>query len=164
MATAHLIPSRGSHNYQLDAEGYWRLGDENGLLLRTNNRQTFVFQAEQAYRIVKCDPRRHDPRLGEFRVTTLMYAYELTIDGGLAWRMHWHPDGRSAEWRPHYHLPGKDHLPSGRHTLEDAVEWCILFGAVPEVPKDEWTRRLAESKGVHELYRSWSMTPGEPRG
>lgn len=121
-----------------------------------------VFYAEQAYKIVECDPAKHDMSLGPYRVTTTMYAYELTVDGYLAWQMHWHPDGQGDEYRPHFHLPGRDHLPSARHTIEDAVEWCIRYGAESVV--EGWQARLAASKGLHELYRSWSVTPNEPRG
>jgi hypothetical protein len=118
----------------------------------------------------RVDPKKHVPELGRYRVTTLMYTYELVVDGSTVWSMHWHPDGQGAEFRPHYHLSGgddhpfsvKDHLPSGRHTIEDAVEWCILHGAV--AADDKWETVIAETKGVHVLHRSWSNTPNEPRG
>lgn len=158
-----------SFNYQLGAEGYWRLGDEEGLSLTpANGVSSMRFQAEQAYQIVECDPRMHDPELGCYRVTTKMYAYELIADGVTLWQMHWHPVGKSPEFRPHYHIAGDDpfsvkhHLPSGRHTIEDAVEWCITHGAVAHDPK--WSTVCAETKGVHVLHRSWSMVPDEPRG
>ena len=167
--TAFLVPGRQSYNYQLGAEGYWRLGNEDGLRLTpADGGSNMRFQAEHRYRIVECDPQKHDPDLGCYRVTTLMYAYELTADSVTLWQMHWHPDGRSDEFRPHYHISGddrfsvKDHLPSGRHTIEDAVEWCIRHGAVPADPK--WDTVCAETKGVHVLHRSWSTSPDEPHG
>lgn len=165
------MQGRNSFNYQLGAEGYWRLGDEEGLRLTPADGESRTrFHAEQQYRIVECDPKKHDPELGRYRVTTLMYTYELVVDGSTVWSMHWHPDGQGAEFRPHYHLSGgddhpfsvKDHLPSGRHTIEDAVEWCILHGAV--AADDKWETVIAETKGVHVLHRSWSNTPNEPRG
>ncbi|ASL17284.1 hypothetical protein MYCOZU2_04922 [Mycobacterium intracellulare subsp. chimaera] len=165
------MPGRGSHNYKLDAEGYWRLGDENGLRLTSHNSElSMTFNAEQHYRIIECDPEKHDPELGWYRVTTRMYAYELLVNDTKVWAMHWHPDGQGGEFRPHYHLSGsdhhpfsvKDHLPSGRHTIEDAVEWCVRHGAVPADPN--WEAVIAETKGVHVLHRSWSMSPDEPHG
>jgi hypothetical protein len=169
--TAFLVPGRNSHNYQLGARGYWRLGDETGLRLTPHNPDLSMrFDAEQHYRIVECDPEKHEPELGCYRVTTLMYAYELTVNNSTAWQMHWHPVGDSDEFRPHFHISGsddqpfsvKDHLPSGRHTIEDAVEWCITQGAVPADPK--WADIIAETKGVHVLHRSWSIAPDEARG
>lgn len=164
--TAFLVRGRGSHNFQLGAEGYWRLGDEEGLRLTSVDGDTGMrFQAEQRYRIVECDPQKHDPELGCYRVTTLMYAYELIVDGTTAWQMHWHPIGHSDEFRPHYHLSGqptfsvKQHLPSGRHTIEDAVEWCVNRGAVPA--DQNWETVIAETKGIHVLHRSWSNHPDE---
>lgn len=72
-STAFLVPGRNSHNFQLGAEGYWRLGDEEGLRLTPRNGISHMrFQAEQSYRIVKCDPRKHDPELGSYRVKTLI--------------------------------------------------------------------------------------------
>lgn len=166
---AFLVPGRQSRNFQLGAEGYWRLGDEEGLrLTAADGVSSMRFQAEQAYQIVECDPDKHDPELGCYRVTTKMYAYELIVDGVTLWQMHWHPDGRSHEFRPHYHISGddrfsvKDHLPSARHTIEDAVEWCITHGAVAADPN--WEAVCAETKGIHVLHRSWSMVPNEPRG
>lgn len=80
--------------------------------------------------------------------------------------MHWHPAGVSDEWRAHYHLScGEvcaDHSPSSRHTIEDAVEWCIGFGAKPAVSEKKWTAALAKSKAKHEEHRSWSGTPDKP--
>jgi hypothetical protein len=169
--TAFLVPGRNSHNYTLGAEGYWRVGDEEGLRLTSADGESRMkFHAEQAYRIVECDPRKHDPELGCYRVTTLMYAYDLVVDDSTVWAMHWHPDGEGDEFRPHYHLSGcgghpfsvKDHLPSGRHTIEDAVEWCVLHGAEPA--NKDWAHVIAETKGVHVLHRSWSNWPNEPHG
>ena len=90
-----------------------------------------------------------------------MYAYEFIVDGVTLWAMHWHPDGQSEEFRPHYHLAGgehvsvRHHLPSGRHTIEDAVEWCIRYGAVAADPN--WDKVCVETKDVHVLHRSWSV-------
>lgn len=170
-AEAFLVPGRDSYNFQLGAHGYWRLGDENGLRLTPHDSDLSMrFHAEQHYRIIECDPASHDPELGCYRVSTLMYAYELIVNNSTVWAMHWHPIGDSDEFRPHFHISGgddqrfsvKDHLPSSRHTIEDAVEWCITHGAVPA--DENWADIVAETKGVHVLHRSWAMSPDEPRG
>jgi hypothetical protein len=168
---AYLVQGRSSYNYTVGAEGYWRLGDDEGLRLTArDSRQSMRFHAEQQYRIIDCDPAKHESELGCYRVTTLMYAYELTVDSSTVWSMHWHPVGDSDEFRPHFHIAGADdrpfsvkhHLPSSRHTIEDAVEWCIRHGAQPA--DGNWADVIAETKGLHVLHRSWSMTPNEPHG
>jgi hypothetical protein len=58
--------------------------------------------------------------------------------------------------RPHFHLPPygeHQHLRSSRHTLETAVQWCIEMGGAAV---DGWEQVLAETEGVHKLWRSWS--------
>jgi hypothetical protein len=55
----------------------------------------------------------------------------------------------------------KDHLPTGRHTIEDAIAWAVTHGAEPA--DENWEDIIAEAKGVHVLHRSWSVTPDEPR-
>lgn len=145
--------------YDLGSEGYWRLGAEDGLQLKTANGTTAYFQAEQAFKIVDVDPATQSTSLGKFRVTTLMYAYELRVDGIVEWQMHWHPQGKSPETRPHYHFarrPGA-HLPCARHTIEDAVEWCIEGGAVPT--REDWAPRLLKTKEKHEEHRTWTDSP-----
>ena len=83
------------------------------------------------------------------------------------WEMHWHPDGISDEYRPHLHLAAepfsaKHHLPTGRHTIEDAIEWCVTLGAKPA--DEKWADIIAETKGLHVLHRSWSIAPDQPYG
>jgi hypothetical protein len=160
--TAHLVGGSNFHNRKVNESAYWRLGQENGLLLASQDDRTRRFHAEQAYRIIESEPQHQEA--GRFRVTTLFYAYELVVGGTSVWKMHWHPEGRSDEWRAHYHLScGEvcgDHLPSGRHTIEDAVEWCIRFGAKPAVDdEEEWRKTLSHSKAKHEEYRGWAGTP-----
>lgn len=145
--------------YELGAEGYWRLGAEDGLQLRVGGGSTGYLEAEQAFRIVETDPERRSGAAERFRVTTTMYAYQLRIDGIVEWQMHWHPQGKSPENRPHYHLhsrPGA-HLPSARHTIEDAIEWCVGAGA--ETTTSRWEEILLESKKVHQQHRSWDDQP-----
>jgi hypothetical protein len=40
------------------------------------------------------------------------------------------------------------------------VQWCIEMGAEPQNP--QWRTVLAESEGIHQLYRSWSEDPPAP--
>ncbi|QTJ65868.1 hypothetical protein HYG77_09855 [Rhodococcus sp. ZPP] len=154
-----LILAKGQ-KYEVGAEGYWRLGAEDGLQLRMTNGSTAYFEAEQAFRIVEIEPER---RTGSdrYRVTTLMYAYQLKIDGIVEWQMHWHPQGNSYETRPHYHFNRKPgaHNPCARHTIEDAIEWCVVEGAVPTT--EGWPSILHASKQVHEDHRSWHDQPLE---
>jgi hypothetical protein len=160
--TAHLVGGPNFHNRKVNESGYWRLGEENGLLLASKDGRVRRFHAEQAYRIIESEPQYQEA--GKFRVTTLEYAYELVVDNTRIWKMHWHPEGRSDEWRAHYHLScGEvygEHLPSGRHTIEDAVEWCIQFGATAAVDdEDQWREMLSASKAKHEQHRAWGGTP-----
>ncbi|WP_423488166.1 hypothetical protein [Mycobacteroides sp. PCS013] len=161
VSNAQLIGGPNFYNRQVGQSGYWRLGGEDGLRLRSNDGRDRTFYAEQAYTIIESEPDRREA--GKFRVTTDEYAYNLTVDGIFVWKMHWHPEGRSEEWRAHYHLTcgeiAGNHLPSGRHTIEDAVEWCIRFGAQPEVSEERWADVLTMSKKKHELHRGWSGTP-----
>lgn len=81
--------------------------------------------------------------------------------------MHWHPSGSSPRTKPHLHLsvPGasdglkKQHLPVGRMTLEDAIEWVIAFGVSPA--RDDWKEVLDGSKKLHIEHRSWNVDPDE---
>ncbi len=70
-------------------------------------------------------------------------------------RRHWHPTGRSHATFPHLHLytvRPDGHFVTPRQTLESAVQWCIEMGAEPRNP--QWHSVLAESEGIHQLYRS----------
>ncbi|MGV0154965.1 hypothetical protein ACSW29_16685 [Rhodococcus sp. GB-02] len=157
-----LILGRGV-KYELDADGYWRLGAEDGLQLRMANGSTAYFAAEQAFRIVEVESARRTTA-NRYRVTTLMYAYELKIDGIVEWQMHWHPHGNSYETRPHYHFnrrPGA-HNPCARHTIEDAIEWCVNEGAQPTT--ERWREILQTNKQLHEEHRTWSDMPEQSEG
>lgn len=163
LATHPTLILGKKQEYALNATGYWRLGAEDGLQLRFDGGSAAYFQAEQQFRIVEVDPDGDNNRDDKYRVTTLMYAYELRVDGLVQWQMHWHPQGNSPETRPHFHLASKPgaHLPSGRHTLEDAVEWCVEEGATPT--RTDWRQRLFETKEKHEEHRTWSDSPALPK-
>ena len=98
---------------------------------------------------------------GRIRVSTRMYQYKLSINGEDQWRIHWHPRGGPV-WRPHVHvLPDlTKHLPTGRITFEDAIEWCIELGATPT--REDWGNILDASSAAHKLHRTWSDDPARP--
>ena len=106
-----------------------------------------------------------------WRVTTRAYRYRLARTGFDVFRIHWHPVGVSRYTLPHVHLSlcGRDgerlttlgeHLPTGRLTFEDAVEWAIEAGVPPARP--DWRKVLAEGRTTHIQHRSWDTIPPEP--
>jgi len=118
-----------------------------------------VLNARQRFRVVECDPDKHDTTEGLLRVTTLAYDYEMKDDtNSWLWRMHWHPTGNSAATHPHVHLPTMaGHLATPRMLIEHAVKWAHEFGAT--MRRDDWENVLALSEANHVLYRSWSSIP-----
>lgn len=121
------------------------------------------FRARLAYKIIR-EPRAE---YGPYRVTTCGYDYSARRTDGLAvmdW--HWHPASVSHEPRPHLHLgssqlqddavlSNKDHILTGRISLETVVRQLIDLGARPRV--EDWDKRLQLREGVHVLYRSWQQ-------
>lgn len=144
---------RGKHQPEM-LHG-WTLNDGAGMAVQTRDGggRLGVFKASMHYEIVLSDDRHE----GKWRVSTRGYAYELVGAGDQkTWSMHWHPVGRSGITSPHFHLPPygeHQHLRSSRHTLEAAVQWCIEMGGAAV---DGWEQVLAETEGVHKLWRSWS--------
>ena len=59
-----------------------------------------------------------------------------------------------------YTVRSDGHFVTPRQTLESAVQWCIEMGAEPQ--NSQWRTVLAESEGIHQLYRSWSEDPPPP--
>ncbi len=141
----------------------WSLNGGDGLVLR-GDAAGCRFLASMHYRIVPTDPEKYDVTQGRWRVTTSAYLYEFrTPDNVKQWAMHWHPAGRSHATFPHLHLytvRPDGHFATPRQTLESAVQWCIEMGAEPQDP--QWRTVLAESEGIHQLYRSWSEDPPPP--
>lgn len=117
--------------------------------------------AQQRFQLVYTDPKRFDISVGKLRVSTREYAYRIVHREGWEMRWHWHPEGSSAEHRPHIHpsVNIKAHLPTPRYTLEEVVESCISLGARPS--REDWQAQLAETGGIHKLYRTWSNDPSE---
>lgn len=109
-AAAHIDRSGG---YTVHQDGAWVVNGGSGIKLPGVG----TFQVRQQFRVVECDPDRHDVTEGHFRITTLAYDYELgDQDGGWRWKMHWHPTGKSAATYPHIHLP--------RHPGHRATHGC----------------------------------------
>ena len=138
----------------------WSLNGGDGLVLR-GDAAGCRFVASMHYRIIPTDAEKYDVQEGRWRVTTSAYLYEFRApDNVKLWAMHWHPAGKSHAMFPHLHLytvRRDGHFATARQTLESAVQWCIEMGAEPQ--NSQWRTVLAESEGIHQLYRSWSADP-----
>lgn len=143
----------------LHGEGAWVVNGGSGIDLA----RVGVLQARQRFRVVECDPAKHDTSEGMLRVTTLAYDYQLNgTDGQPRWKMHWHPIGHSDVIYPHLHLPGvlTGHRATSRMLVEHAVRWAHNDGA--EMRRDDWADVLMMSEAHHVLYRTWSSVPETP--
>lgn len=141
----------GSRPQKVGEYGFWNINAGIGI-----DTDVGCFEASQRFQLIECPPEERES--GRYRITTLMYAYNLHMEAGtLSW--HWHPKGKSTEARPHMHLPGdaRGHYPTPRFTLEEAIEWVIQKGAVPARP--DWQDQLILTGSVHRLYRSWHDSP-----
>lgn len=133
----------------------WVLNGADGMNLGPAGR----FIASMEFEVIETDPAKNE--FGHpLRVTARSYHYKLRgRDGVDRWRMHWHPGGRSRVTAPHLHLPPdlKQHWPTGRMTLENAVGWCIESGA-PVTTEDAGKAQEALTliEAPHRLYRSWT--------
>ncbi len=137
----------------------WSVNGGDGMELR-GGLENHRFYASMHYRIVLADPEKHDLSRGKWRVTTAAYFYELrTPKNEKLWAMHWHPTGNSDSTFPHLHIyPMTDgHLVTPRQTFESAVQWCLEMGA--DAQRSDCAKILAESEGVHRLWRSWADLP-----
>lgn len=134
----------------------------NGVELR----QIGTFYASMQFEVVESIPAEHDEEhQGEYRCSARGYNYKLaTPRGSDLWRVHWHPDGPSPAKGPHLQPDLDRHLPTGRITFENAVEWLVEYDAPLRCSADEAKARLAELQAPHLLYRSWATSPGERRG
>ena len=123
------------------------------------------FEAQMHYELVRDDDS------GVWRASTRGYRYRLAKLGHHVFRMHWHPSNVSTYHLPHVHLslagPEQamltsldEHLPTGRLTFEDAVEWAIEAG-VP-ARRSDWRDVLAQTRALHIQHRSWDTVP--PQG
>ena len=111
----------------------------------------------------------HEPGIrGPYRCQSIAYALGVheETEGGTERELvsyHWHPNTRSPFTQPHFHV-GKTrveqdqrlHVPTPRFTVEDFVEMLIdSFGVAATVDEETWRALLAESREIHERYRSW---------
>lgn len=133
----------------------WILNGASGMDLGVAGR----FIAEMEFEIIDTDSTKNE--FGHpFRVTTRSYHYKLRgRDGVDQWRMHWHPEGRSRITTPHLHRPPdlKQHWPTGRLTLENAIGWCVESGASVTCDSTQQAQeRPTLIEAPHRLYRSWT--------
>jgi hypothetical protein len=146
--------------HRVGDSGAWILNGPDGMPLRGFG----TFYAQQRFELVETseEHREYEPR-EKFRVTTREYIYRVELRTGQEIRWHWHPEGSSPHRRPHVHpsFNLRAHLPGPRIALEDVIEGCIELGARPAC--DDWKQRLAETGGVHKLYRTWINDPEERR-
>jgi hypothetical protein len=71
--TAQLLGGPAFRRRKLNESAYWRLGEENGLLLKSDDGRLRWFHAGQGYRVKESESQHKSA--GKFRVTTLEYAY-----------------------------------------------------------------------------------------
>jgi hypothetical protein len=139
----------------------WSLNGGDGLVLR-GDAAGCRFLASMHYRIIPTDPEKYDVEQGRWRVTTSAYLYEFrTPDNAKLWAMHWHPAGKS-------HATFSTCTPSaptGTSSRRDRPSSRRCSGASrwwAEPQNCQWRTVLAESEGIHQLYRSWSEDPPPP--
>ena len=139
------------------------LGDGGPVRLR--GEASLALLLSQQYRIVE-EP---GPR-GPWRVQTAGYIYALEMvkgefEGNELIAFHWHPQtGLSF---PHTHLGAasgvrhealaKQHLPSGRVSIEEVLRLAIALGTEPL--RKDWEDVLDETETAYEAVRSWPSSP-----
>lgn len=143
------------HGKSAGAVRSWTLNDGAGLAVKG-----WHLEAEMNYELIRDDAV-------SWRVTTRAYMYRVSVLGGDVFRIHWHPTGHSDYVRPHVHarfvVPERDrdvlkeHLPTGRITFEEAIEWAIKLG-MPSA-RDDWQSVLLECRKKHLEHRTWSYEP-----
>ncbi|MBF5032271.1 MULTISPECIES: hypothetical protein [unclassified Micromonospora] len=137
--------------HQRETDGFLRLP-----------RTDLEFRARMFYMIIE-DPRED---YGPYRVTTRGYDYSVRkTDGAAVIDYHWHPVGLSHEKRPHIHLgssqlrpdavlSNKQHILSGRVTLESVVRDLIGLGVPPRF--EDYAALLDLCEAPHLLHRTWT--------
>lgn len=129
----------------------WVINQGNGLALKNAN----LFKASMWFEIVNDG--------SGWRVSTRSYLYSLLHEGEELFALHWHPDSNSGTQYsfPHAHISipaikdmKKEHLPTGRLSFEDAIEWSIRMGIEPV--KDDWQQILQKTKSDYLLKRTWT--------
>lgn len=158
-ALSCLAPAKittGPRSQEPNGVRAWALNLDRGVVLRDG----WHFEAEMHYEIVHADP----PAL-PWRVTTRAYRYRISrCDKDLV-RMHWHPSGNSPFMTPHFHIPllsgtphdEGGHLPIGRVSFEDAVQWVIVMSG--QCARADWQEVLDRTRALHVEHRTWSASP-----
>lgn len=144
----------------------WLTGSDDNPYVKldhTSGRPKLELLARMRYMLIH---REDHDGLGGYRVTTRAYDYSVqTQDKQLVLAFHWHPTGSSDVTTPHLHigaqqlsptsvLSHKDHINTGRITLETAVRTAVDLGAKPKF--EDWAEILEICEGPHLRHRSWS--------
>lgn len=158
LGIAKLTPSPGGRTEPGQVHA-WTLNGERGMAFSGG----WHFEAQMHYSFVQ------GAVSGEWRVQTHGYRYRLALQGTHLWRIHWHPSLTSTYHMPHVHLnlaqPGEvphatmdQHHPTGRMSLEDAVEWVFNNQSIAPA-RDDWRAVLEETRSQHVRYRTWHDRP-----
>jgi hypothetical protein len=130
------------------------------LAMRGKGRSRLLLWLRMQYEFISVDKPDHDP----YKVSTRGYMYEIQSASGQAvvsW--HWHPGSKMKE--PHVHmgrtqladdavLSNRDHIATGRVSMESVVRTCIAELGVP-ARREDWDQVLALHEGLFKLHRSW---------
>lgn len=130
----------------------WVINSSNGLALKNAR----LFKASMQFEIVNDG--------NGWRVSTRSYLYSLLQEGQELFALHWHPDGLSDPQYsfPHAHIniqnvkdSKKQHLPTGRLSFKDAIEWSIRLGV--ETLRDDWEEVLQRTRNDYFQKRTWTV-------
>lgn len=110
--------------------------------------------------------RTDDPARGPWKVSTRQYRYHVVHDAmDEIILFHWLPLGRCSTKAPHMHLgqsqltrdavmTRKQHLPTGRLSLETVIETLITeFNVVPV--RRDWQEVLDKGREDFRTWRTW---------
>jgi hypothetical protein len=161
LGAAQVTPSAGGRT-EPDIIHAWTINGATGLVFPGG----WHFEAQMHYEI-------SESFTGVWRVHTRAYRYRLAQAGQDLFRIHWHPDRVSRYHLPHVHLSlsgtegsvvtsMKEHLPTGRLTFEDAVEWAVEVGVRPA--REDWRDVVAATRDLHVKHRTWSTHPPPSSG
>ncbi|MCU1670801.1 MAG: hypothetical protein JWP40_3728 [Blastococcus sp.] len=133
----------------------WSLNAGQGIVLRGQAAGS-RFLASMHYRSIPTDPEKYDIQQGRWRVTTLAYLYEFrTPDNAKLWAMHCiRPARATPPSRTSTCTPSSPTVTSPRRDRRSSQR--CSGAVVAELQNTQWRTVLAESEGVHQLYRSWS--------
>ena len=98
--------------------------------------------------------------LGQWKVHTISYNYQISNGNSEILSYHWHPDAHPQIWFPHLHMKGKHsktHLPTGRVSIEEVIRLLIAEFGVKA--KGDWEHILLKAQRTFEKDRTWSSVP-----